>query len=146
MQHHHFTTSPNSHWALALALLFSVSHVLAADTAGSQVAAWAALAKATDAGFAPSADRGRAFYVRQGGQSADMNSCAACHTANPAQAGKHVVTSKTIAPMSPQVNPDRFTDATKTEKWFKRNCNDVLARACTPAEKADLVSYLMGAK
>jgi hypothetical protein len=29
------------------------------------------------------------------------------------------------------------------EKWFKRNCNDVLARACTPAEKADVLAYLL---
>lgn len=146
MQFLHLITSSNRNSAIALGFLFSVSQIFAADTASSQVAAWTTLAKVADAGFSPSTDRGRAFYVRQGGQSADMNSCAACHTTNPAQPGKHAVTSKTIAAMSPLVNPDRFTDAAKTEKWFKRNCNDVLARACTAAEKADLVTYLMGTK
>jgi hypothetical protein len=40
-------------------------------------------------------------------------------------------------------NPERFTDQTKAEKWFKRNCNDVLARECTAQEKADVLSWLL---
>jgi len=157
---HRFVTSPRlaiarrphngfrlrGRWALVLGLLVGASQVNAADTAGAQVAAWTVLAKTAEPGFSPSAERGRAFYAKQVGHHTDMNSCTACHTANPAQAGKHVVTSKPIAPMSPGVNPERFTDAAKTEKWFKRNCNDVLGRVCTPAEKADLVTYWMGVK
>lgn len=131
---------------LLLALSLGAAQVQAADTAASQVAGWVAAARSTDAGFAPSAERGRAFHVKQFAQSADMHSCAACHTTNPAAAGKHVVTGKSIAPISPSVNADRFSDAGKTEKWFKRNCNDVLARACTPAEKADWVTYLLGVR
>ena len=39
-----------------------------------------------------------------------------------------------------------FTDTAKIEKWFKRNCKDVLERECSAAEKADVLSYLMGVK
>jgi hypothetical protein len=31
----------------------------------------------------------------------------------------------------------------KVEKWFKRNCNDVLGRECDVQEKADVLSWLM---
>lgn len=72
--------------------------------------------------------------------------CASCHGAQPVQAGKHASTGKPIAAMAPQVNAERFTDAAKTEKWFRRNCNDVLGRACTPAEKADVLAWLLTLK
>ena len=48
--------------------------------------------------------------------------------------------------MAPAVNPERFTDAAKTEKWFRRNCNDVAGRECTPAEKADVLAWLLTLK
>jgi len=32
------------------------------------------------------------------------------------------------------------------EKWFKRNCKDVLARECTAQEKADFVAFLIAVK
>lgn len=118
----------------------------AADSAQSQVAGWVVSAKSTDPAFAVSAERGRVFYSKLSSHNPDMNSCAACHTANPAVTGKHVVTGKPIAPMSPLANAERFADAAKTEKWFKRNCNDVLGRACTFAEKADFVSFIQGVK
>ena len=31
----------------------------------------------------------------------------------------------------------------KVEKWFARNCNDVLGRACTPVEKGDVLAWLL---
>lgn len=136
-------------WVVGLAgMLFSSTplEAWAADSAPSQMAGWTAIAKTSDPSFSPSAERGKAFYLRQAGANAEMSNCAACHTANPTASGKHAVTGKTIAPMSPSVNAERFTDAAKTEKWFKRNCNDVLTRACTPAEKADFVAYLLSAK
>ncbi|MGZ3790026.1 MAG: DUF1924 domain-containing protein, partial [Bacteriovorax sp.] len=34
----------------------------------------------------------------------------------------------------------------KVQKWFKRNCNDVLERVCTPQEKGDFVKYMMSIK
>jgi hypothetical protein len=60
--------------------------------------------------------------------------------------GLHVVTSKPIAPMAPAFNAERFTDAVKSEKWFRRNCKDVLKRECTDAEKADVLAYLLSLK
>ncbi len=48
--------------------------------------------------------------------------------------------------MAPAANPERLTDTAKMEKWFKRNCGDVLGRACTPSEKGDVIAYLTSLK
>ena len=73
-------------------------------------------------------------------------SCASCHGTVPTQTGKHASTGKPIGAMAPAFNPERFTDAAKTEKWFRRNCNDVLGRTCTATEKADVLAWLMTLK
>lgn len=101
---------------------------------------YAAQARSQVAGYAgPSADTGsRLFHSRHSDWS-----CASCHTADPATPGKHVVTGKQIAPLAPGVNATRFRDPARVEKWFKRNCNDTLRRACTSAEKADVLAYLL---
>lgn len=70
-------------------------------------------------------------------------SCASCHTENPANGGKHAKTGKLIKPLAPSANAARFTDPAKVEKWFKRNCNDVLNRACTAQEKGDVLTWLL---
>jgi hypothetical protein len=88
---------------------------------------------------APSVAAGRTFFVTRRGDW----SCSTCHTANPATPGRHAVTGKTIAPLAPAVNAERFRDPARVEKWFKRNCNDTLRRPCTAAEKADVLAYLM---
>lgn len=93
------------------------------------------------AGAPAQAGRGEKFFNSRHG--AEW-SCSSCHTANPAADGKHAGTGKRIAPMAPTANRERFTDVAKIEKWFGRNCKDVLGRACTPAEKADVMAYLMG--
>jgi hypothetical protein len=69
-------------------------------------------------------------------------SCASCHGTSPSHPGKHASTGKSIAPLAPLVNPERFSDTAKVEKWFRRNCKDVLNRECTPLEKADVVAYV----
>lgn len=90
-----------------------------------------------------SAAAGESFYKnKHGGEW----SCASCHTDNPTATGKHAVTNKVIQPMSPNANPERFTDAAKVNKWFKRNCNDVLKRECTPEEKGNVLTYLLSVK
>lgn len=87
--------------------------------------------------------RGQQFFnARQGREW----SCASCHGAVPTQAGKHASTGKSISALAPAFNADRFTDPAKTEKWFRRNCNDVAGRECTAAEKADVLSWLMTLK
>ena len=84
--------------------------------------------------------RGKAFFEsRHGGEW----SCASCHTANPVDPGLHAKTGKPIAPLAPAGDAERFTRLDKVEKWFRRNCNDVLDRACTAQEKGDILAYLM---
>jgi hypothetical protein len=90
-----------------------------------------------------SIQRGEQFFKSRHGN--DW-ACASCHTQSPLQQGKHVQTAKTIAPLAPAANPQRFTDGTKVDKWFKRNCNDVAGRACTALEKGDVMQYLMSLK
>ncbi|MFM8798809.1 MAG: DUF1924 domain-containing protein [Fluviibacter sp.] len=90
-----------------------------------------------------SAKAGESFYKNKHG--GDW-SCSSCHTDNPAAEGKHAVTGKVIQPLSPNANPLRFTDSAKVNKWFKRNCNDVLKRECTPEEKGNLLTYLLSVK
>jgi mono/diheme cytochrome c family protein len=90
-----------------------------------------------------SAQRGEAlFKTTHGGEW----SCASCHTANPVVPGKHAKTGKPIAPLAPAANAERFTDTAAVDKWFRRNCNDVLGRACNAQEKGDVLQYLMSLK
>lgn len=119
--------------------------LLACAAAGAQATTPAeqAAGYAAQAGAPPSAPRGQAFFTSTHGREW---SCASCHTATPTAAGKHASTGKPIAAMAPAFNPQRFTDAAKTEKWFRRNCNDVVGRACTPGEKADVLAWLMTLK
>jgi hypothetical protein len=84
--------------------------------------------------------RGQQFFIGTHGREW---SCASCHGATPKQAGKHASTGKSIGALAPAFNPERFTDSAKTEKWFRRNCNDVLGRECSATEKADVLAWLM---
>jgi mono/diheme cytochrome c family protein len=87
-----------------------------------------------------SVQRGQQFFNdRHGGDW----SCATCHTADPRQPGRHAKTGKSIAPLAPAANPERFTSPATVDKWFRRNCNDVLGRACTPVEKGDVLAWLL---
>lgn len=87
--------------------------------------------------------RGEQFFNTKHGKEW---SCATCHENPPNHDTRHIVTGKVIKPMSPNVNPDRFMDQAKVEKWFKRNCGDVLGSECTAQEKADVLSWLMTVK
>lgn len=69
--------------------------------------------------------------------------CASCHTTNPANVGKNIVTGKAIQPLSPLVNPKRFTDLEKVEDQFTEHCNDILGTDCLPSEKANFIAYLL---
>jgi hypothetical protein len=90
-----------------------------------------------------SAAAGQTLYTTVG---PNQLSCASCHTDSPKNVGKHAKTNKTIEPMAPSANPKRLTDAANVEKWFRRNCNDALGRACTTQEKGDFVTYLLSVK
>jgi hypothetical protein len=113
-----------------------------AVAAGAQAATPAELAAgyAAQAGTTPSAERGQQFFTARHG--AEW-SCASCHGTPPTQAGRHAATGKAIGALAPGFNPQRFTDAAKVEKWFRRNCNDVAGRECSAGEKADVLAWLM---
>jgi len=95
------------------------------------------------AGTPASPERGQQLFTTRHGR--DW-SCSTCHGAVPVQTGKHASTGKPIAALAPAVTPERFTDPAKVEKWFRRNCNDVLGRECSAGEKADVMSWLMTLK
>lgn len=68
--------------------------------------------------------------------------CTTCHGDTPRQAGR-TPNGKTIDAVAVSVTPTRYADPAKVEKWFKRNCNDVLGRECTPLEKGDWLTYML---
>lgn len=72
--------------------------------------------------------------------------CASCHGARPTGPGRHAATGREIAALAPAFHAGRLSDPAKVEKWFRRNCNDVLGRECTPAEKADVLAWLITLK
>lgn len=115
-----------------------------AETPGEMLDSWRSEAEKSTVGFQGfSAARGENFFkVKHGNEW----SCTSCHTENPAAMGKHAKTDKPIEPIAPSANAERFTNPKKIEKWFKRNCNDVLDRICTPQEKGDVLSYLLTVK
>ena len=121
--------------AAIVALLSPTAHAI---TPAEQLAAYSA-----QAGTPAQAARGEQFFTTKHGK--DW-SCASCHTASPTVDGKHASTGKLISPMAPTFNPQRFTDTAKTEKWFRRNCNDVVGRECSAAEKADVLAWLLTLK
>lgn len=101
-------------------------------------------AEARSAGEGPgTAARGQDFFNKIHGSEWK---CASCHGAVPTGKGEHAVTHKVIEPMAPAFNPQRFTDAAKVDKWFRRNCKDVLSRECTEREKADVLAWLISLK
>lgn len=104
---------------------------------------------AQEAGVAVSAlspARGEALYrARHAGRDGTPQACTTCHTSDPRQPGKTRV-GKRIEPLAPAANPQRFTDAAKVEKWFRRNCMDVLQRECSAQEKGDFIAWLAQVK
>ena len=91
---------------------------------------------------AADAAAGQAFFLgTHAGGKPDTPSCTTCHTSDPRAMGK-TRAGKPIDPMAKSVNPNRFTDPAKVEKWFRRNCNSVLGRECTANEKADFLAYM----
>ena len=92
------------------------------------------------AGAAARPEQGRQFFDARHGREWSFSSC---HGAVPTQLGRHAATGRPIGALAPAANAQRFTDPAKTEKWFRRNCNDVLGRECSAAEKADVLSWLL---
>lgn len=95
------------------------------------------------AGYGASGDaaRGEAAWRKEWPAADGTRSCTTCHGSALSATGRHASTGEPIDPMTA---PDRFTDPAKIEKWFGRNCRWTLGRDCTPAEKADFLTYLSG--
>lgn len=93
-----------------------------------------------------SSTRGEQMFRAKSSAGKSADACTGCHTDNPKAEGQHVKTHKLIDPIAPVAQKDRFTDPAKVEKWFKRNCHEVLARACTVQEKADFIAYMISVK
>lgn len=94
---------------------------------------------AAQAGATASAERGQRLFTQTHGREW---SCSSCHGNPPTQTGRHASTGRSIAPLAPGFNPARFTDEAKVEKWFRRNCTDVIGRECSAGEKADVIAWL----
>ena len=123
----------------ALVAIFAVMPALAGDTTpAAQLAQWE-----TTAGQRGDPTRGQTFFTQKHGKAW---SCASCHGAPPSKTGEHADTGKRIKPLAPAYNDTAFTKLAKTDKWFRRNCQDVVGRECNAAEKADVLSYLIGVK
>lgn len=136
-----FSTRPTIAVSLAIAAFAALPAVTAqaADTTpAQQLSYWSA-----QAGTPGNASKGMAFFTsKHGGEW----SCSSCHGSPPTADGKHANTGKVIAPLAPAFNPKAFTDTAKVNKWFRRNCNDVLSRECSASEKADVLAYLNSLK
>ncbi len=123
---------------LALAVLAGAGlNAALAATPAELLAAYEAQAKTPGA-----AERGEKFFTTNFGRELGF-SCSSCHGAEPVKNGRDQVTEKSIRPLAPAFNAQRFTDKTKVDTWFRLNCTDVVGRDCSAAEKADVLSWLL---
>jgi len=130
----------------ALVLVLLAAPAAFAGTPADLLGGYEAQARRADPAYAgASAQRGAAMY-RRDGPGGGAATCASCHSPDPRGPGRHARTGKAIEPLAPAANPARLADGAKAEKWFGRNCRDVLARECTPQEKADFVRFLIDSK
>lgn len=124
--------------------LLAVSPAAADPRRDAILAELSSQAKKEDPNFGGfSAERGGTFYraTHQGGKP-ETPSCTSCHGSSPQEKGK-TRAGKDIEPMAVSKNSVRYTDKDNVEKWFGRNCNDVLGRVCTAEEKGDFLTFMM---
>ena len=134
---------------LATMAFLVASATLAGAAAGpaqqAQLDGYAIQAKAADPAFAGfSAERGKTLLLAKFTTGKpDTPSCTTCHTADPRKPGQ-TRAGKEIGPMALSANPDRYSVPADTEKWFGRNCDSVIGRACTALEKGDFITFMVG--
>lgn len=135
-----------THYVLAV-MFASASLVAKADVANAEKLAdkYVKIAKSVNASYAGTSSMdGKMFFNRKiKAPNGKEVACASCHTMNPANEGRHIVTGKSIAPLSPVVNAKRFNDLDKVEEKFTEHCNDIIGTDCTAAEKANFIAYLL---
>lgn len=108
------------------------------------LAVYATAAKSSAPSFSGfSATRGQTLHSKAfAGGKADTPACTSCHGKSPHDTGSSL-TGKSIEAMAASVTPSRYTDPAKVEKWFRRNCNEVLGRECSAQEKGDWLTYMI---
>jgi mono/diheme cytochrome c family protein len=135
--------------SIALFVLLSSTMISAhadVDSAHKLANKYLGIAKAINPEYKDfSVEDGKAFFNEKFTVKGKQIACASCHTANPADPGKHIVTGKPIRPLSPVINAKRFADLDKVEKNFTNHCNDIISRDCTAQEKANFIAYLLTA-
>lgn len=131
--------------SLLAVLAVTLSSAASAGPREEQLAKYATAAKAADPAFTGfAAARGKTLHTRAfAGGKPDTPACTSCHGDDPRGAGR-TPAGKTINPMAVSASPSRYTDPAKIEKWFKRNCSEVLGRECTPQEKGDWLTFMAG--
>ncbi len=125
------------HLLLLLLQLLAVSRCVFAANPAGMFAGYTG-----QAGRPARAARGDAFFKASHGQEWR---CASCHGSVPVVGERLASTDKLIEPLAPASNPKHFTDTAKVEKWFRRNCKDVLVNKCSALEKADVLALLLTA-
>lgn len=125
---------------------FSLPAQADVDGAKQLVKQYQALVKGVNPTYVLNAEAGRAFYVKKHAVKGKQMACTDCHGDSPKGVGKHAETGKKIAPLSPYVNPKRFSNLKKTEETFDKHCVDVLERNCTSQEKGDYIVYVLSVK
>jgi hypothetical protein len=132
------------HLISVIVLVCALVPATAADSPKSLLDFYANEAKASDPGFSGfSAERGEhLFRTNFSTGKPDTPSCTTCHTTDARKTGQ-TRAGKDIEPMAASANPNRFSDQAKTEKWFGRNCNNVLGRECTATEKGDFITFML---
>ena len=83
------------------------------------------------------------FTSKHIGKKGKEISCTSCHGMDLNKSGENIFTGKSIEPLSPKANPKRLSDVMETEKWLKRNFNDVYNREGTAVEKGDVLTYII---
>lgn len=135
-----------THYVVA-AMLAGASFAANADVANAEKSAkkYVTIAKTVNASYAGTSTMdGKIFFNRKfKAPNGKEVACASCHTSNPANEGRNIVTAKSIAPLSPAVNTKRFNDLEKVEDKFTEHCNDIIGTDCTAAEKANFIAYLL---
>ncbi len=129
--------------SLLLALAMMCSGTVVAGPRDDLLAGYASAAKAADSSFSGfSGARGKVLHASAfAGGKPDTPACTSCHGNDPRGPGRNPA-GKVIEPVALSAAPTRYSDPAKVEKWFKRNCNEVLGRECTALEKGDWLSFV----
>jgi len=126
----------------ALAIALAVTSIAAAAEAGPREDILAKFQAEAGAPANP-ANGKKMFFNNYGTGKPDTPNCTTCHGETP-QNGGITRAGKAIDPIAVSATPDRFTDADKVDKWFRRNCTGVIGRECTAQEKVDFLTFMIG--